>query len=274
MLAYEKAVKLDPSDGRSQFRLGVALRRRYESRGRRADDGQAAVDRWGRALAINPNQYIWRRRIQQYGPRLDKPYNFYYWVEQARKDIAARGETPVKLAVEPLGSELAAPAKRKRRAIGDAAETGHAAQAKACGSDSGRVQRDTQHLIGVETMVTPARVRAGQVIRARVNFRVNDRSRPFWNNEAENLAMCVDVPAGAMLGESALTYPNPEAPETQELRTLEFEVALGPSLDPGELNIPAYALYYVCENRGGKCRYLRNDFTLSVTVDPNAPTIR
>ena len=90
--AYERAVAADHSDGRAHFRLGVTLLRRYESRERRASDAQAAVERWGSALAIDPNQYIWRRRIQQYGPRLDKPYNFYFWVEQAKKEITARGE--------------------------------------------------------------------------------------------------------------------------------------------------------------------------------------
>jgi len=30
----------------------------------------------------------------------------------------------------------------------------------------------------------------------------------------------------------------------------------------------------VCENKGGKCRYLRKDFTVSIEVDPTAPTLR
>ena len=58
-----------------------------------AGDFQAAVDHWGAALRLNPNQYIYRRRIQQYGPRLTKPYPFYDWIKQARSDIAARGGT-------------------------------------------------------------------------------------------------------------------------------------------------------------------------------------
>ena len=69
--AYREAVKRDTGDGRAHFRLGVALLRRAESTHRRAGDAQAAVKHWGQALAIDPNQYIWRRRIQQYGPRLD-----------------------------------------------------------------------------------------------------------------------------------------------------------------------------------------------------------
>ncbi len=110
--AYERAVALDPDDGGAQFRLGVAFRRRHESAARRHGDAQASVEQWGRVLMIDPNQYVWRRRIEQYGPRLDKPYNFYFWVEKAREEILARGERPVPQPVEPTGSEVAPPARR------------------------------------------------------------------------------------------------------------------------------------------------------------------
>jgi len=82
---YEKAVKADPKDARAQFRLGVAFRARYDTPRRKPGDVQKAVEHWENALGLNPNQYIWRRRIQQFGPRLDKPYDFYFWVEQAQK---------------------------------------------------------------------------------------------------------------------------------------------------------------------------------------------
>ncbi|HZD22192.1 MAG TPA: hypothetical protein VE569_02150, partial [Acidimicrobiia bacterium] len=83
-----------------RFRLGVVLRMRYDSRFRQAGDFTNAVDVWGQALNADPNQYIWRRRLQQYGPRLAKPYPFYDWVPQARADIEARGEHPTELVVE------------------------------------------------------------------------------------------------------------------------------------------------------------------------------
>ena len=271
---YETAVELDPKDGRAQFRLGVALRRRYESRARRRGDGQGAVDRWGLALAINPNQYIWRRRIQQYGPRLDKPYNFYFWVDEARKEITARGETPVSLAVEPLGSELAPPVPRDQRAGAGSAPGEGFTLAKGCAANTAGLQRDTLNFVIVDTIVTPARVQPGHRVRVRTNFRINDKTRPYWNNEADDLAMCVDPPARARISEASLSFPNPADPETREPRTLEFEVAVDESAEPGPLTLTAYALYYVCENKGGKCRYLRKDFTATINVDPNAPTIR
>ena len=108
---YERRLETEPLDGPTHFRLGVAYRKRYDSSERQAGDFAKAVEHWGRALDIDPNQYIWRRRIQQYGPRLAKPYSFYDWVSQARLDIAARGETPAALSVEPGGAEFAYPAK-------------------------------------------------------------------------------------------------------------------------------------------------------------------
>jgi cytochrome c-type biogenesis protein CcmH/NrfG len=62
--AYTAATRVDPQDGRAFFRLGVALRQRYESAVRQENDFQAAVVTWGRALELDPNQDIWRRRIQ------------------------------------------------------------------------------------------------------------------------------------------------------------------------------------------------------------------
>ena len=82
---HSKRPSVDPKNAPVQFRLGVCYRRRYESQQRQPGDFQAAIDSWSRALDLDPNQYIWRRRIQQYGPRLDKPYAFYDWVNEAEK---------------------------------------------------------------------------------------------------------------------------------------------------------------------------------------------
>ena len=109
--AYARALALDPRTKMHWFRLGVAHRMRHESPGRRPGDFQAAIDAWCRALELDPNQYIWRRRIEQYGPRLAKPYAFYDWVAQAKAEVSRRGEMPVALTVEPYGSELAGPVR-------------------------------------------------------------------------------------------------------------------------------------------------------------------
>ncbi len=275
--AYQRAIKIDPQDGRAHFRLGVALRKRAESEHRQPGDAQAAVAQWGEALAINPNQYIWRRRIQQYGPRLDKPYNFYSWVEQARQQIKARGEQPVPLATEPTGSELVAPS-RERSSRAGARPLPHGRGSDLAMKDrdpQGKVARDSKKMVNIETMVTPVRVQPGQRVRVRTTFRLNEKTRPYWNNETgEGLSMSVDLPSVMHLAEGEFSYPNPASAETQEDRVLEFELTLGENLPAGEVELPAYALYYVCENKGGKCLYLRQDFTLKFQIDPKAPKIR
>ncbi len=263
--AYRRALDVPPTDGRTQFRLGVALRRRSESAGRRTGDAQAAVERWGLALAANPNQYIWRRRIQQYGPTLDKPYNFYYWVEKARSDILARGETPIALAVEPSGSELAPPSRP---------ELPDAAKAPANPDPTGRINRDRKNLVQAESVVTPARIRPGGRVRVCTTFRLDPKSKPLWNNEADGLVMWVGGTEGVGRFAGVFKVQNPEQPETSEVRKLEFELSVGEDVQPGRIELPAYALYYVCEKSGGKCFYLRNDFIVTFAVDPKAPRIQ
>ena len=50
---------------RASFELGVALRLRHDSPAAQPGDFQAALDAWSRALAGDPAQYIWRRRLEQ-----------------------------------------------------------------------------------------------------------------------------------------------------------------------------------------------------------------
>lgn len=263
--ALEKAAELGGDGGKSHFALGTALRRRYEGPSRQPDDAQRAVEHWGRALDSNPNHYIWRRRLQQYGPRLDKPYNFYFWVDKARKEITARGETPIELTAEPMGSELAPPERDASQFAGGAVQNP---------DPQGRIGRDKKSLVRIETLATPGRVQPGHRVRARVTFRLNEEIHPLWNNEAEDLTMWVDLPDGISMVERNLSFTNPETPETTELRQLELEVALADSIPDGPIDLPAYALYYVCEDEGGVCYYLRQDFTLRFNVDSGAATLR
>ena len=154
MEAYGHAVKLDPKNALALFRLGVCHRLRYDSAARSLGDFQLAVDHWGQALDLDPNQYIWRRRIQQYGPRLDQPYSFYDWVTEAEKAIVARGEKPVKLSVRPTGAEIAYPVKSFPAAKGDSKPL----------DPDGRILRDTEGLVQAEVVMAPA-PRPGRQVR-------------------------------------------------------------------------------------------------------------
>ena len=246
-------------DARAHFRRGVALRRRAEGAERRAGDAQSAVDAWERALALDPSQYIWRRRIQQYGPSLNKPYNMYGWVAEAREQIRARGEQPLALAVEPRGTEL----------IGRPREMPPAVQTDP--DPEGVLPRDEESLVEAEVLVVPPRVRPGQNVRVRVTFRVGEA---WWNNEVQPLSLTGDVPEGWVLALHDGVHPGAEEAETREERILEYELQVPEDAAAGELTLEAYAVYNVCEDAGGTCMMLRQDLTALVVVDPDAPKIQ
>ena len=251
--ALRKAIETNPDDGRAHFRLGVAYRMRYDSPYRVDGDFANAVEHWGRALDLDPNQYIWRRRIQQYGPRLKKPYPFYDWVVTARKEIEARKETAHPLPVEPGGAELASPVSSFETTDVERQDP----------DPEGRVLRDEENLILVETLTVPAVVEPGEPVRAHVVFRPNDDVKGHWNNEVEDLVLWLNPPPGWSVERRYLSFPVPPEPVSQEIRQLEVELA-SPENFAGTARIPAYALYYVCEDVNGTCLYRRRDLTIEM----------
>jgi tetratricopeptide (TPR) repeat protein len=259
--AYGRAVAKDPRDPMIQFRLGVALRQRYDSDARQPDDFRLAVEHWGAALALDPNQYIFRRRIQQYGPRLDKPYPFYDWVPKAREEITARGEAPIALAIEPGGAEFAAPVKTFDAGPADAAAPDAAPDA------ARRIHEDDGRFVTIETVTVPATIAAGASARAHVVFRPNLAIKAHWNNEVDGLVFWVDPPRGWAVDQRRQTVPNPPILVSQELRKVEFEIRAPEGTRPGAHFIPGYALYYVCEDVNGVCLYRRQNVSVEVRVD-------
>ncbi len=246
--AYEMALKADPGDGVTHFRLGVAYRKRYDSEHRQPNDFARAVEHWGQALEAQPNQYIWRRRIQQYGPRLAKPYPFYDWVEKARSEVAARGEVPVELVTEPGGAEIARPVK-----------SFEVEQAEVQNPDPrGRIRRDQRGFIVVETAVVPAVVEAGGTARVHVAMRPNEKTKAHWNNEAEDLVFWIDAPEGFAVSRRHHTVAIPAEATSDELRKVEFEIRTADGFS-GTVELPAYALYYVCEDVDRTCLFRRQD---------------
>ena len=267
-VAFEKAIKeyakAGRMNGRALFRTGVVYRTRCDSPHRKEGDGQKAVEYWGAALALQPNQYIWRRRIQQYGPRLDKPYNFFFWVEEARKAIRARGEKPVELAVEPRGSEIA---PKARKSSGSAPSIPDP-------DPKAKINRDLKGHVSIETVVTPARVRPGHRVRIRATFRLNPLGKPWWNNEGDPLSWTIRLPKPLRLAEGTFQFKPPAVAETRETRVLECEVEVDRNARAGKVVLPVYALYGVCEERSGQCLYLRQDGGAVVVIDPKAPKIQ
>ncbi len=254
--AYREALAKDANAADLWFRLGVALRMRYDSDAREAGDFQAAVDAWSKALEIDPNHYIYRRRIQQYGPRLDKPYPFYDWVDTARREIAARGETPHPLVAEPVGAELAEPS---RRFATSEIETAN-------GDPGGKIHRDESGLIALEAVVVRGTPGRGQgAAQVHLNFRPDAGKKGHWNNEAEPLRVWLDdPPAGTVLSQGFVELSQPAGQATSdELRTASFEVKL-PRRAPGPIRIRGYALYNCCEDASGVCQFLRRDFEVEL----------
>jgi len=253
--AYERVLGSESEDADAHFRLGVALRMRHESQAPEAGDFQRAVDHWQAALALDPNQYIWRRRIEQYGPRLIKPYPFYDWVQEATEAIAARGEQPIELAVSLTGSEIA----QRARAFEASVDTSTSPD------PDGRIRRDEAGLIAAEIAVVPPRVEAGKVVRVHVTLRPDLERESWWNNESEPLRLWVEGPEGVRLSAHLLAAPPGKRAETREVRRLDFEVEV-PEDAKGSLSLKAYALYNVCEDQGGRCQFLRQDLNFEIEI--------
>jgi hypothetical protein len=253
--AFDRARQGDAKNGPALFRLGVCYRLRYDSEGRRPGDFQAAIDAWNEALQLEPNRYIWRRRIQQYGPRLDQPYAFYDWVEKARREITARGKKPVALAVPLVGAEIAQPVKQYSETKAEAAPP----------DPDGKIHRDEKNLIETESTVIPSRLRPGQAARVQIVFQPNAQLKAHWNNEGTPLQMWVDAPPGWKLTRRLLTSTLPKEAESNEGRTLDFEIQ-APANGEGPIRLPVYALYNVCEDTGGKCLFLRKNIEIQIAV--------
>lgn len=241
-----------PQDGWLRFRAGVAWRKRYDSPARRPGDFAKAIENWSDALAIDPNQYIWRRRIQQYGPRLDKPYPFYDWAPTARKEIAARGETPAPLSIEPGGAEFARP-------LQNAAATPKAPRNPDPGK---RIASDDEGFIRIESTLVPSTQGSARASRIHLVFRPNPRLKAHWNNEAEGVIVWLDAPTGWTIDRQILEIPNDKGPVSDKPRKAELELTALPNADKVANLLSGYALYYVCEDIGGACVYRRQDFSI------------
>lgn len=237
----------DTKDGRPLFRIGVAYRMRYDSEYRHKGDFENAISSWKGALRIDPGQYIWRRRIQQYGPRLDKPYSFYDWVHQAREEIVARGDKPFPLSIEPTGAEFALPENAaKTGALADHPDPDH------------KVPADRDALVGVESVIVPSTKSDKAAYRIHLTFTPNAQRKVHWTNDAGPLSFYPEATDSYTVAHLE-TSEIPGNLDCDETRHVEFEVR-------GELpdTIQGSAYYYVCEDVNGQCLFLRNPVSIKL----------
>lgn len=257
---YQRAKESDSSRPDAYFRLGVGFRMRYDNETRQSGDFAKASQHWTDALSMDPNHYIWRRRIQQYGPRMDKPYPFYNWVEQARKEIVARGEQPVQLDAEPRGTELAEPARRFDSVTGQTNP-----------DPDGKITLDVEGLINASVAAVPAKANAGSSVRVHVTLQPANNSK--WNNEAGQSIVWINDTNGLKLSKQSIEMEQPKEIETRETRSIEFEVAI-PEDAKDKVTVSGYALYYVCEETNGQCLYRRQNFEIEIPVTEPRPRRR
>ncbi len=244
--AREKAVLESPKSPVANFQLGVALRRRFDSGERQNADFLKAIDSWRKALGLQPDQYIWRRRIQQYGPRLDKPYSFYDWVNQARKELKARGEKSRPLSAEPRGSEFAYPGGGKDL---ETAKVKHP-------DPEGKVPVDEKMFVATSVVIVPSTKKEDHAFRVHLRFKPSKLQAVHWTNDAGNVSFHFQSTEGITIHDQQGPGAVPDVPASAEERMIEFEIRArkGEKL-PAEIEGVAY--YYVCEGAEGVCQFLR-----------------
>lgn len=258
---YQEAVELTDKSAANakqkrsdlRFRLGAANRLLYEQQGQTDSDlFFKSVDAWETSLRMNPNQYIYRRRIEQYGPRLKKPYSFYDWVSQARDGLKERGEDPIKLAIEPNGAELA---QRARTMKVDTSATNPDPEAT--------ITLDEGQLVNVHANVVPTKPNPGDVVAVHLGFHLTKQAK--WNHETEALKVWIDVPDnGVTVSSKLIVDETPYASaESQQPISISLEAKI-PKEHKGPIKLSGYALFNICETANGQCVYRRRNFTVVI----------
>lgn len=247
---FEQAVASEDKNGKALFGLGVAYRMRFDKSGNIDDFAKAAAN-WQAALAVNPNQYIWRRRIEQYGPRLTKPYPFYDWVETAQKEIVARGEEPVALKAKLTGTEVASP----RQAANSAKDKPENPDPEA------KILKDEKFLAVTATTV-PAVTKSKKQMRVHLHCSIEGAK---WNDEAPGMQVWIDDSSDGAPESRLLEYSvgNQKPGST---RTVDFEFQLADAKQPAKVR--GFVLFHCCDD-SDVCFYYRKDFELPVQPATN-----
>ncbi len=246
----QQRVEKSADDAVAWFRLGVALRMRFDDPVlAQANDFQHAIDCWRKALALNPGQYIWRRRIQQWGPRLDKPYPFFDWVNQACTEIQKRGEEPIALPVPVFAA--AAPSTEGSEAV---AQNAHP-------DNDGKIPRDQDRVISLRHAVVQHTKKSASEDVARVHLVLQpDTQRDVhWSWDAGPCQLWVHDANGWKIEQDYFRLQPSEEPNSA-VQGVNFEVRRTGEQAASELTGVVY--YYVCIGDSGECTFLVQDFRI------------
>ena len=243
--ALKALTQLDKSGKKPEysFQAGVLARWLYDHGGS-SEDFQIAVDLWSQALDERPGQYIWRRRIQQYGPRLDKPYPFYNWVTEARNDLQAAGKTPHPLQVEPSGSEVALPGKK-----------GKTEQKARRFSDSNNKLSNESKLLEITVTTIP---HTDDPKKGRLHLLLTPTDKGHWSSDAQEVELWYRPTKGDPIFLTSEVTALPADQETSSAsRVLEGDFSL-PKNPEGDLVL----FYSLCETENAVCRFLKSEWPL------------
>lgn len=245
--AYHRLLEKDPKNGRLHFRLGCTYRMVFDADGK-PEHFTKAAHHWRVATNINGGQYIWRRRIQQYGPLTDKPYPFYDWVPAAQAEIEKRGEKAIQLKVPLSYSEqMGRNGKHKNAAstMLDKAPDGLAT-----------ILKDDAH-IQLQAVVLPSRARKSGVYRVHLVLKPNGKNT-VWNNESDPVQIWIGKPQQGHKHPQGLTIPTKALTEnSDETRSIEFDWHVNDGKP-----LTGYAIYHLCDKKTGQCTIRKQAFTV------------
>jgi tetratricopeptide (TPR) repeat protein len=248
---YRNALSMNADDADSQFRLGVTYRIRYDRPEHKPEDFQSAIDAWRKAAAMQPENEVFTARLLQYGPDVDKPSAYYTWVEAAEKAIKERGETPIKLGVEPTTMELARPSKK----------FGSSTDAAAKEDPGDKAKKDAENLVHLEyTIVRGMGDEGDRLAAVYVTCRPDPIKAVRWDGSTPPRLWITKPKSGKLSHEFVECEAGPQA-GLEDPRTLCFEIELpkgAKTLPP----IEAFAVYTVRTGPEGQPQMLRQDIQI------------
>ena len=172
-------------------------------------------------------------------------------MSRARSEISARGDIPVPLLVEPGGAEFAYPSEEFEVVQTESSEP----------DPEGRIYRDREGMIELETIVVPNTSAGDSSFRVHLVFEPNTSKQAHWNNEAGDMVIWMSPPDGWAVDRQRHVLRVPEAATSSEVRRAEVELDRFDD-EATTSSIPGYALYYVCEDVDGTCLFRRHDFVI------------